>query len=80
MKICICGGGGLGHVCAGIFVSQGHSVNIFTGHPQNWSEKILVKDKFGKEYSGQLNIISDSPEKTITDVDIVLHMCSRIFN
>lgn len=72
MKICICGGGGLGHVCAGVFASQGHIVNILSGHPQQWSEKIIVKDNDGKEYSGSLNIVSDSPESVISDSDIAL--------
>lgn len=72
MKICICGGGGLGHVCAGVFASQGHTVNILSGHPSQWSKSIIVKDNDGKEYSGSLNTVSDSPEIVIPDADIVL--------
>lgn len=72
MKICICGGGGLGHVCAGVFASQGHTVNILSGHPQQWSKNIIVKDNDGKEYSGPLNVVSDSPESVISDSDIAL--------
>lgn len=72
MKICICGGGGLGHVCAGVFASQGHLVNILSGHPQQWSKKIFVKDSDGKYYSGLLNIVSNSPERIVPDAEIVL--------
>lgn len=72
MKICICGGGGLGHVCAGVFASQGHTVNILSGHPQQWSEKIIVKDNDGKDYLGTLNVVSDSPENVIPNTNIIL--------
>ena len=34
MKICICGGGSLGHVCAGVMASQEDvELNILSGHP-----------------------------------------------
>ena len=35
-KICICGGGSLGLVCAGVFLSKKFSVSILTEHPDNW--------------------------------------------
>lgn len=72
MKICICGGGGLGHICAGVFASKGHIVDILTGHPQRWTKKIIVTDNDGKEYSGSLNNVSDSPEDLVPEADIVL--------
>lgn len=72
MKICICGGGGLGTVCAGIFASQGHDVNILSGHPGRWSNKISVFDPKGKEYIGRINLITDIPEKAVFDTDIVI--------
>ena len=40
MKICICGGGALGHVCTAVFASQGHEVSVLTNHPVEW-ENIL---------------------------------------
>lgn len=72
MNICICGGGGLGHVCAGVFASQGHIVDILTGHPKKWSKNIIVTDNEGKEFSGSLNNVSDSPEDLVPDANIVL--------
>lgn len=70
-SIAICGGGNLGLVCAGIFLSKGYKVNILTGHPQNWSKHIKVYDKKGNEYAGQANIISNNPKEVITDSDII---------
>ena len=43
MKICIGGGGSLGHVCAGVLGSQdGVKVNIISGHPGNWQKVITL--------------------------------------
>ena len=57
MKICICGGGSLGHVCAGVLSEQpGVEVGILSGHPSKWGSSISVTDLEGKEYSFQLDI------------------------
>ena len=73
MKICICGGGSLGHVCAGVLSSQiDVSVNIYTKRPEMWQKNISVTDINNKVYSGKLNIVSDNPAKCIVDCDIVL--------
>lgn len=72
LTLCICGGGGLGTVCAGIFASQGYKVNILTGHPSEWSRKISVIDPENKVFKGSLNKISDKAIDVIRDSDIVL--------
>ena len=72
LTISICGGGNLGSVCAGVFLSQGIKVNLLTGHPDNWSKKIVVVDTKGKAYSGEFSIISSNAEDIIIDSDIVL--------
>lgn len=72
LTICICGGGSLGSVCAGVFLSQGIKVNLLTGHPDNWDEHIVVTDAIGKTYSGKFNIISSKAEDVILGSDIVL--------
>lgn len=72
MSICICGGGSLGHVCAGVFASQGYTVNILSGHPEKWDKNITVTDQTGKTYKAHPAIVSSSPEKVISCSDIVL--------
>jgi len=48
-KICICGGGGLGHTCSAILSShQGIEVMMYTQHPESWEEKFIVNDLNGK--------------------------------
>lgn len=70
--ICICGGGSLGTVIAGIAASKGYSVNILTGHPESWNNEIQVYDKKNKTYSGRLNIISSNAADVIPHSEIVL--------
>lgn len=72
MKITICGGGSLGHVCAGVFASQRDvDVNIFTQQPNRWNKEITTIDNEGKIYSGKLNIVSSDPNLCIKGSDIV---------
>ena len=70
--ICICGGGSLGHVCAGVFVSKGYKVSILTGHPEKWQKDISVVDPDGKVFQGALSNVTSEPSEVIADADIVL--------
>ena len=70
-RLCICGGGSLGHVCAGVLSSQEDvQVNIFTQHPERWSNQI--KDINERIFKGRLNVVSSNPEEAVKDCDIVL--------
>lgn len=73
MKICICGGGSLGHVCAGVLASQNtNEVSVLTGHPEKWSDEVVVNDCEGKEYRGKLVKVSKEPEDVLGGQEIVL--------
>ena len=73
MKITICGGGNLGHVCAGFFAAQeNHIVSLLTTKPDKWSTYIEVVDNNGKIFKGNLNKISARPKDVIPGADIVL--------
>ena len=73
MKICICGGGNLGHVCAGFFASQDDlQVSLLTTKPERWSRYLEVVDVNGKTYKGKLERISSEPKNVIPEADIVL--------
>lgn len=72
IRVCICGGGSLGHVCAGILASQKDVVvNLFTRKPEQWSHQIKVTDLNGKVFNGDIAIISNKAEETLKDCDIV---------
>lgn len=52
MRICICGGGTLAHVCASVLSSQKDvDVNIFTRKPDLWSHQLEVTDLNSKVYN-----------------------------
>ena len=73
MKICICGGGSLGHVCAGVMASQeGVELNILSGHPERWGNRIVVTDGNGKEYAAKISRVSSNPQEVIPGQDIIL--------
>lgn len=72
MKICICGGGSLGIVCAGYFLNQGHDVRILSGHPEKWKNEISVFGPDGEVFSGILTQVSSNPEDIVSDADIIL--------
>ena len=73
MKITICGGGNLGHVCAGFLASQSENeVSLLTTRPDAWSPSIDVIDPKGKLYHGILSVISSRAQDVIPNSDIVL--------
>lgn len=78
MRICICGGGSLGIVCAGVFLSKGNSVNILSGHPEKWENQISVFDPDNKEFSGVLSIVTSDAQKAVESSDIVL-LCVPVY-
>lgn len=72
-RICICGGGSLGHVCAGVLASRPDvEVNIFTQHPGRWSQRLTVDDPDCHIYSGTPLVISNDPAEAVADCDIIL--------
>lgn len=71
-SVCICGGGNLGLVCAGVLAAQGFDVRILTGHPERWHHTVEVIDEKGQTFSGNLERISSSAADVIPGADIVL--------
>ena len=72
MKICICGGGALGHVCTAVFASQGHEVSVLTNHPVEWEKHIETTDPFGRTIIGKVYRVSDNPLVVSQGVDLFL--------
>ena len=71
MKICICGGGNLGHVCAGFLANRGHQVSILTTKPECWHSelKIVTPDK---DFTGKLALVTSKPKEAIPQAEMVL--------
>lgn len=73
MRICICGGGSLGHVCAGVLSSHNDcSVNLYTKHPQQWKHDIVITDFNNKVIQGRLDVISANAQVAMENCDTIL--------
>lgn len=72
-RICICGGGSLAHVCAGVFASRPDvEVRIHTRRPEQWSHTLTITDPDGREYRGTLACVSSDVAEVLRDCDIAL--------
>ena len=72
-KVCICGGGNLGHVVAGFLAAHGDcEVNLLTRHPERWQQELEITTPEGGVLQGQLKTISSDPDKVVSHTDIVL--------
>ena len=72
MKICICGGGSLGHVCAGVLASHPDvEVSILTMHPERWGTALKITDINDKVYNGRLSKVSCQPAEVLPGCDMV---------
>lgn len=74
MKICICGGGALGHVVAAWTAAKFDEsrVSVLTNKPQLWSNSVKVYLPDGDSFVGELESVSSNPAEVISDADVVL--------
>lgn len=73
MKICICGGGNLGHVVAGFVAAQKkHEVCLLTRHPERWSQDLTIEAPVETTFTGHLNGLYSDAQQAVSDADIVL--------
>ena len=72
-RICICGGGNLGHVVAGFIAAKSHwDVVLLTRHPERWQQRLTVRTPDGTLLYGDLSCISSQPADVVPDADVVL--------
>lgn len=72
-RICLCGGGSLGHVIAAWLSAKGTAeVSILTGSPDSWNKEINVFLPESEVLTGRLTSVSGNPEEVISDADVVL--------
>lgn len=73
MKICICGGGNLGHVVAGFVAAQKkHEVYLLTRHPEQWSQDLIIEAPAETAYLGHLTGLFRDAKEAVSDADIIL--------
>ncbi len=79
MRICVCGGGGLGHTCAGVLSNRKDvTVDLLTNRPGQWNHEYVVNIPEGQPLTGKLKIITNNPEEVIPYADIVF-LCLPAF-
>jgi hypothetical protein len=72
-KICICGGGNLGHVVAGFLAAHGDcEVSLLTRHPERWQQLLEITTPEGTILQGAIGKITSDPKDVIPQADIVL--------
>lgn len=78
-RVCICGGGGLGHTCTAVLSNHAHvEVDMYTHHPEQWNRQICVHTPDNNMLIGHLAHITDKPEYVIHNADVVL-LCLPAF-
>ena len=79
MRICICGGGGLGHTCAAVLSNKKDvTVDLLTNRPEKWSHEYVVHLPEGSALTGKLNVVTNAPEEVIPNADWVF-LCLPAF-
>ncbi len=72
IRVCICGGGSLGHVTAGyVAAKKDVKVDILTRRPHEWSHNITINTPEGDKFTSGINLISDDA-CIVKEADIVL--------
>lgn len=71
--MCICGGGSLGHVCAGYLARLGDvRVNVLTRRPDSWTGTMKLNLPDGAAVESALNLVSSDPGDVVPAADVVL--------
>ena len=73
MRVCICGGGNLGHVVAGFIAAQGgHDVRMLTRHPERWGHQLVIEAPHKETFLGHIDSITSAPDRAVGNADIVM--------
>ena len=73
MRVCICGGGNLGHVAAGFMAARkDFEVTVLTRHPERWDQRLSIECPDGATLLGRLSLVTSNPEEAVAGADVVL--------
>ena len=73
MKVCICGGGNLGHVVAGFLAAKSDcEVSVLTRRPECWQQQLSITTPDGDTLHGNIQRITASAEEVVKEADMVL--------
>lgn len=72
-RVCICGGGNLGHVVTGFLAIHGDcEVSLLTRQPERWQRQLAIRMPDGNIKQGEISAVTSRPEEVIPGADIVL--------
>lgn len=72
-RVCICGGGNLGHVTAGFLAAREDcEVSLLTRRPACWQPRLSITTPDGSVIEGQLQHVTSQASEVIPQADIVL--------
>ena len=72
MKICIVGGGNIGTAIAVELAHSGHSINVLTSRPRDWSRTLTAVDFDGRLlFDGEINLATSDVRTAIDGVDYI---------
>ena len=61
-RVCICGGGNLGHVVTGFLAIHGDcEVSLLTRHPEHWQRQLTIRMPEGDTRQGEISVITSRP-------------------
>lgn len=70
MKICVVGGGNLGHYIVAKLGSS-NQVSVYTSRPEAWGKCIEARDISGKIFCGQIHKVSSNPQEVLQDAELI---------
>ncbi len=71
-KVCVCGGGNLGHVLTGFLSAHDAcQVSLLTRHPEKWQQQLSITTPEGRVLQGVVNKITNRAAEVIPEADIV---------
>ena len=72
-RVCICGGGNLGHVVTGFLaIYDDCEVSLLTRQPERWQRQLAIRMPDGDIKQGEISAVTSHPEEVIPGADIVL--------
>jgi hypothetical protein len=73
MKVCVVGGGNLGHFLTALLSKNGADVSLLTSRPSEWNSEITVHNTLdGSTFTGHLSSVSENGADVLSDADVIL--------
>ena len=73
MRVTIAGGGNIGTQAAVHFAESGHTVKVYTAHPEGFEKQLLITDETGQcLHAGEIRCATDDPKTAFSEAELIL--------